>query len=125
MSGRIVIPSFMPARDVNGVPQPGALLSVYLNGTTTRATIYADAGLTTPLPNPVTADASGVFPSIFSADGSTRSISVTTADDVPLATFDDVATSTVTQIDPAAITAAVQSALSGLNFLTPDTGTGS
>lgn len=37
----------------------------YKTGTTTPATIYADGTLTTPLANPLTADASGTFPAVY------------------------------------------------------------
>lgn len=46
-------------------PIPGALLTFYLTGSSTEAITYEDAGLTTPNPNPVIADATGTFPNIF------------------------------------------------------------
>ena len=58
----------MPAAravDASGMPVAGALLQFYLTGTTTPASIYASAGLATPLANPVAADAGGLFAPIF------------------------------------------------------------
>jgi hypothetical protein len=63
-AGRVILPC-MPALDLNGRPVSGALLNFYENETTTRKAVYSSADLTTPLTNPVVADAAGVFPSIF------------------------------------------------------------
>lgn len=49
--------------------QPLGTLSLYLTGTLTLATIYADADGTIPLPNPVTADVDGRFPAIYLTAG--------------------------------------------------------
>ena len=46
-------------------PIPGATLTFYLTGSSTEATTYTDAALTTPNENPVPADATGTFPNIF------------------------------------------------------------
>lgn len=48
-----------------GQPMPGATYTFLESQTTTPATVYADASLTTPLPNPLTADADGRFPAIY------------------------------------------------------------
>lgn len=68
-AGRIVIPPLFPARDRNARLVPGALLGVYTNGTTTKASIYSDEALTTPLTNPVEANSSGHFPAIWAEAG--------------------------------------------------------
>lgn len=44
---------------------PGGKLYFYQSGTTTKITLYTDAGLTTPQTNPAPADSDGVFPAIF------------------------------------------------------------
>lgn len=44
---------------------PGCYLQWYESGTTTPATVYADADLTTPLANPVAADSAGRLPAIY------------------------------------------------------------
>lgn len=72
-AGRLLLPC-MPALDSNGRPVAGALLNFYENNTTTRKAVYTSAALTTPLPNPVVADAAGVFPSIFAADDELYSV---------------------------------------------------
>lgn len=69
-AGRVVLSEFMPARDRNDRLVSGALLNVYQNRTTTKATIYTNAAMTTPLANPVAANASGQFPAIWAERGS-------------------------------------------------------
>jgi hypothetical protein len=56
---------FRPALDANGIVVPGATLTFYLSGTNTLQAVYADAALTTPLANPLSANAAGVWPSIY------------------------------------------------------------
>lgn len=51
--------------DDGGAAIPSAVLTYWLSRTTVLAPIYADAGMTTPLANPLVADANGVFPSVF------------------------------------------------------------
>jgi hypothetical protein len=53
------------AVDSSGAPMAGALLQFFLTGTATAASVYASASLTTPLSNPVVADAGGLFPPIY------------------------------------------------------------
>ncbi len=60
-------PPYQYASGSTGEPIPGALLFFYLNGSTTPAETYADAGLTVPNSNPVVANANGIFPDIFLA----------------------------------------------------------
>lgn len=67
--GRIVLPPYFPARNRDGTLVPGARLTVWNNKTTTKAEIYADAALSTVLPNPVTANSSGRFPDVFAPSG--------------------------------------------------------
>jgi len=67
-AGLLAISAYTPARDRQGRLVPGARMDVFQNRTTTRATVYADAALTTPLTNPVVANASGQFPAVW-ADG--------------------------------------------------------
>ena len=49
----------------NGVPYAGAKLYIYETGTTTLHTVYSDEALATPVANPIVADDSGVFASVF------------------------------------------------------------
>lgn len=84
-AGRIVLPPYFPARDRNGRLVSGALLYVYTNGTTTKASIYSNLALTTPLANPVAANSSGQFPAIYADAGTTGTpvlytLAVTAAD---------------------------------------------
>lgn len=67
--GRIVLSQYMPARDRNGQLVSGARLFVYQNRTTTKAAIFADSDLSSPLANPVIANSSGQFPNIWATRG--------------------------------------------------------
>lgn len=67
-SGRLLIPSWMPALDSDGNPIAGVKAYFYVNLTTTLAPVYANEALTVPLTNPVAANSSGRFPAIW-ADG--------------------------------------------------------
>lgn len=61
----------MPGRsaiDLNGFIAPGAEIAFYASGTSILTPVYADAGLTTQLPNPVAANAAGRFPDIYIDD---------------------------------------------------------
>lgn len=49
----------------NGQPIPGALLYFYNGNSSTPADTYSDANITTPNSNPVVADSTGTYPSIF------------------------------------------------------------
>lgn len=55
-----------PVRAIAGSQvYPGASLSVFESGTETVVPLFADPGLGTPLPNPITADAAGRFPPLY------------------------------------------------------------
>lgn len=45
-AGRIVIPNYMPALDINGAPVAGAKIYFYLNQTTTLQSVYSSEDLT-------------------------------------------------------------------------------
>lgn len=88
-AGRIVYPGFMPARDSDFVPYSGAKMWVYQNLTTVLATVYDDEGLTTPITNPVQANAAGRFPAIWAEAGTEDSkvfysVSITSDTGVPV-----------------------------------------
>lgn len=89
-AGRIVIPNYMPCLDINGAPVAGAKLYFYLSQTTDLQSVYTDATLTVAHTNPVIADAAGVFPSIFADITAIYSVSIRTADDVPIGGLRDV-----------------------------------
>lgn len=107
-AGRIVVPGWMPALDSNGAPIPNAQIYIYLNGTTTIATVYSDDTLTTPIANPVEANSSGQFPEIWADDANLFSISV----DAPFGppgipfTFDSIGPATVSAVIEVATDAA-------------------
>lgn len=66
MSSLFVLPRQTPVNG-SGRPYPGATLTFYAAGTNSLTTVYADAALSTALPNPVTADSAGQFPAIYQA----------------------------------------------------------
>ena len=90
MSDRFQPPIFSPNGDV-GEAEPGALLTFYVNGSsTTKKDIYSDIGLTTPHTNPVVADGEGRFAQIFAND--IYSVKLTDADLNNIwGPFDDIA----------------------------------
>ena len=75
---------FQPVRalDRNGSYAPGALARFYEPGTLTARTVYANAALSTAHPTPLVADASGVFPPVYTS-GSIKAV-ITDADGVTL-----------------------------------------
>lgn len=75
-SGRLLIPSWMPALDGDGAPIPNARVYFYVNKTTTLASIFADEDLTIPLVNPVPANASGRYPAVWADEDALYSWSV-------------------------------------------------
>lgn len=94
-AGRLILPIAEPILNADGVPQVGALLTVYENNTTTPASIYTDEGLGTPLANPQTSDEAGRFydqSTEIWADGSVAySVKLEWPDtDGTVYTFDDI-----------------------------------
>lgn len=51
--------------DANGRPYLPASVNFFAGGTTDPLTVYADPGLTVPLPQPVVADGTGRFPRVY------------------------------------------------------------
>lgn len=81
---RIVVPNYMPALDLTGGPVAGAKLYFYENNTTTLKAIYTSSALSVAHPNPVVANAAGVFPSIFADEAEVFSVAITDASDSPI-----------------------------------------
>lgn len=65
MSGTLFFPPISTAFDGTGLSVAGAELYSYETETTTPASLYLDAGLTTPAANPVVADSSGRFTPLY------------------------------------------------------------
>ena len=78
-----------------GVPAAGYQLFFYESGTSTPQDVYADPGLTTPLANPVVADANGRFGAIWLSPSPAYKVQLFTA-----ATDDDPTGSEVWSEDP-------------------------
>ncbi len=75
---------FRPAIDANGLTVSGAELQFYTTGTTTPLEVFADAALTTPLENPVTANSAGVWPAIYLQSDAIYRVVLRDADGVTL-----------------------------------------
>jgi hypothetical protein len=75
--------------DADGNPISGGSVSFYDAGTTTPRAVYSDAGLTTPISQPVTADSAGRLPLIYMTTGSFK-IVVADADAVTVYTADNL-----------------------------------
>lgn len=75
--------TYIPNRviDSNGIAD-GASIYFYLTGTTTLQTIYADAGRTTPLANPVVVAAGAAVPNVYLDPSVTYRVKVETASGV-------------------------------------------
>lgn len=58
-------PSRMQVMDSAGNPEVGAKLYFFATGTSTLKAIYSDSNFTTPIANPATSNADGMFPAIF------------------------------------------------------------
>lgn len=69
---------------------PGAKAYFYLTGTTTLQNTYSDSALTTPNANPVVADASGVFSTIYLDPSIIYKLTLKTSADVLIYTVDPV-----------------------------------
>lgn len=75
-----------------GVIVPGAKLYSFAVDGETPVALYADAALSVPLPNPVVANAAGVFPhALYSDDAETYVLELTDADGNLLESFDPYA----------------------------------
>jgi len=87
MAAETFLLPFRPALDANGIVVAGAKLYFYATGTTTPQAVYSDSGLTTPLTNPVEANAAGVWPTIYLNDALTYRVVLKTSGG---STLDDV-----------------------------------
>lgn len=95
-----------------GVPAIGAGLSFYVSGTSTPATVYADAAGTTPLVQPVLCSAGGYWPAIFLSSAINYKVVLLNADLTPIWTADPLTGVSATQVP---VTAA-QGLLIGQNY---------
>jgi hypothetical protein len=65
MAAELFYLPFRPALNANGLTVSGAQLYFYATGTTTLQPVYTTSALSTPLANPVTANAAGRWPQIY------------------------------------------------------------
>lgn len=84
MASQLFLLPFRPALDANALPVTGARLFFYASGTSTPQPVYSSDALTTPLSNPVEADAAGAWPSIYLDQSKTYRVVVKDASGVTL-----------------------------------------
>lgn len=75
----------------NGTFMSGCTATFYLSATTTLTPIYADGALTTPLANPITADASGTFVAVYLDQSVLYRVQIKTSTGVLISDTDPVA----------------------------------
>jgi len=80
MAAQLITLPYRPVINLAGGFEAGALLDVFLSGTTTRVELYADAGFTANLTNPVVADGVGSFPPVYFNDAVAIRVRVRPAD---------------------------------------------
>lgn len=80
MAAQLITLPFRPVINLQGGIEPGALLDVFLSGTTTRISVYSDTALTVPLTNPVVAASNGAFPAVYFDDAVPVRVRVRPAD---------------------------------------------
>lgn len=122
--------SFLSGRQItnnNGVPQAGALLYHYQEGTTSNLTVYSNDAGTTPHAQPVVCDAGGFVPLIYIGDTSDWKVVIQTALGVTLQTYDNltkapIETSTSSFAAPQFPFTQVTSASSPVTLLASDAG---
>ena len=68
MSSALIGMPFRPVLNNKGTFESGARLTVYKLNSSTLEPIFEDAALSTPLPNPLTADGYGAFPPVYFDD---------------------------------------------------------
>jgi hypothetical protein len=90
MSGTLLILPRLVLVDSSGRPLAGATLTFYSSGTSTLASVYTTAALTTAHPNPITSNAAGQFPAIYLDPANTYRIVAQTAGGVQLWAEDNV-----------------------------------
>ncbi len=88
MASRVYYSPFIPTFSGNGLPVANGRLYFFYTGTTDLAPIYADAGMTTPLANPVVSDGAARYPNIYLNEAITYRVRETNKDGTPLA--DDI-----------------------------------
>jgi hypothetical protein len=77
---QFLTPAFLQASDASSNPLVGAKEYIYAAGTTTLLSLFSNEALTTPLTNPLVADAAGVFPGCFIAETKFKVLLKTSAD---------------------------------------------
>lgn len=116
--------SRIPYIDETGAPMVGAKLYFYDSGTTTPQPVYSDSALSTPIAQPVLADARGMFQRIFlNSDPGSYRVKLLDADDVLVFDDDDIAVAQTATYEPPETGATSESLLFRTGMLQPFYGT--
>jgi hypothetical protein len=99
MAAELITLPFRPVINTRGVLEPGALLDVFEAGTTTRISVFSDSDLSAALSNPVVANSSGVFPSVYWNNAQAIRVRVREADGTVLGDADSYLSNGVTSTD--------------------------
>lgn len=83
----------------NGDPAPGALLTVFDQGTTTPRAAFQDSSLATPHDSPIQASEAGVPPQIFTSGATGVKVVITDRDGAALFTYDPIGRQTLDASD--------------------------
>lgn len=95
------------ALDLDGMPVSGAQAFFFDSGTDQARTVYADIGATVPHPQPVIADANGIFPSAYAEGGTPVRVVMRDADGVMVSGY---------PLDPVMMTPAGDAQASSISF---------
>lgn len=90
MAGRLIPRLFDVVIDANGAPISGALMTTYVNNTTTLKTTWTTSALNVAHTNPIVADSAGRFPDIWGVEGETYRVKITNASGVLIYQSDDI-----------------------------------
>jgi len=99
MAAELITLPFRPVINTRGVLEPGALLDVFQAGTLTRISVFSDSGLSAALSNPVVANSSGVFPSVYWDNAQAVRVRVREADGTVLGDADPYYSDGLTSTD--------------------------
>lgn len=101
MPQTFVLPKQVVIDPLTGAPSPGAKAYFYETTTSTPKPAYSDAGLTTPITQPVTADSAGALPVIYLSPLGQYKVTLNRSNDTLLYTADPL--SFITQANLTAI----------------------
>lgn len=121
MAAQIFLLPFRPAIGPNSLVLPGAQLAFYLSGTLTKTNVYTDSTMGTALPNPVVANAAGVWPNIYFDNTVTYRVILSSPENVVLKDADPYLPGVIDNLTPAFQALVDQAAVSATTATTKAT----